>query len=89
MSIDCDCNGNPKAPLIADYGIVASLDPVALDQAAYDIVANLHNDAHNNTKPLLDRIRKQNGTHTIEWAEKIGLGSRQYKLVNLDRKPRK
>lgn len=89
MSIDCDCNGNPQAPLIADYGIVASLDPVALDQATYDIVANLHNDAHNNTKPMLDRIKKQNGTHTIEWAEKIGLGSRKYKLIVLDKKARK
>lgn len=84
MSIDCDCNGNPQEPLIADYGIIASLDPVALDQAAFNIVSNIHNDQHNNTKPLLDRIEKQHGTHIMEWGEKIGLGSRQYTVVNID-----
>lgn len=83
MSIDCDCNGNPQEPLIADYGILSSLDPVALDQACYDIITKIHNDAHNNTKPLLDRIAKQHGTHILEWGEKIGLGSRNYEMVEL------
>jgi len=83
MSIDCDCNGNPQEPLIADYGILSSLDPVALDQACYDIITKIHNDAHNNTKPLLDRIAKQHGTHILEWGEKIGLGSRNYELVEI------
>lgn len=85
MSIDCDCNANPAKPLIADYGILASLDPVALDQACYDIVTQIHNDEHNNTKPLLDRIAKQHGTHIMEWGEHIGLGTRTYKLVSLDK----
>lgn len=85
MSIDCDCNGNPQKPLIADYGILASLDPVALDQACYDIVTQIHNDEHNNTQPLLDRIKKLRGTHIMEWGEKIGLGSRSYKLINIDK----
>lgn len=85
MSIDCDCNANPAKPLIADYGILASLDPVALDQACYDIVTKIHNDEHNNTRPLLERIAKQHGTHIMEWGEHIGLGSRNYKLVNLDK----
>ena len=85
MSIDCDCNANPAKPLIADYGILASLDPVALDQACYDIVTKIHNDEHNNTKPLLDRIAKQHGTHIMEWGEHIGLGTRTYKLVSLDK----
>lgn len=85
MSIDCDCNANPQKPLIADYGIVASLDPVAVDQACYDIVTKIHNDEHNNTQPLLDRIAKQHGTHIMEWGEKIGLGSRKYKLISLDK----
>ena len=85
MSIDCDCNANPQTPLIADYGIVASLDPVACDQACYDIVTHIHNDEHNNTKPLLDRIAKQHGTHIMEWGEKIGLGSRKYEIVNIDK----
>lgn len=84
MSIDCDCNANPQKPLIADYGIVASTDPVAVDQACYDIVTQIHNDEHNNTKPLLDRIARQHGTHIMEWGEHIGLGSRQYKIVNID-----
>jgi hypothetical protein len=85
MSIDCDCNGNPQAPLIADYGIIASLDPVALDQAAFDIVSQIHNDEHNNTKPLLDRIASKHGTHIMEWGEKIGLGSRKYTIVSIDK----
>ncbi|MGM9869521.1 MAG: DUF362 domain-containing protein [Sodaliphilus sp.] len=83
MSIDCDCNANPQPPLIADYGIVASLDPVAVDQACYDIVTQIHNDEHNNTRPLLERIYRQHGTHIMEWAEKIGLGSRHYQIINL------
>lgn len=84
MSIDCDCNANPATPLLADYGILASTDPVALDQACYDIVTKIHNDEHNNTRPLLDRIAKQHGTHIMEWGEHIGLGSRTYSLVSLD-----
>lgn len=86
MSIDCDCNGNPQAPLIADYGILASTDPVALDQACYDIVAQIHNDEHNNTKPLLRRIEKLHGLHILERAEQNGLGSRKYKLISVDKK---
>lgn len=85
MSIDCDCNANPAEPLIADYGILASLDPVALDQACYDIVTKIHNDEHNNTRPLLERIAKQHGTHIMEWGEHIGLGSRTYQLVSIDK----
>ena len=83
MSIDCDCDSHPAEPLIADYGILASLDPVALDQACYDIVTKIHNDEHNNTKPLLDRIAKQHGTHILEWGEKIGLGSTKYVITEL------
>ena len=86
MSIDCDCNGDPQPPLFADYGILASLDPVALDQACFDIVTQIHNDEHNNTQPLLNRIEKLHGTHIMEWGEKIGLGTRQYELVSIDKK---
>lgn len=84
MSIDCDCNGNPHEPLIADYGILASLDPVALDQACFDIVTKIHNDEHNNPQPLLERIESRHGTHIMEWGEKIGLGTRQYNLISID-----
>ncbi len=85
MSIDCDCNAHPAKPLIADYGILASTDPVAVDQAAYDIVTQIHNDEHNDTRPLLECIAKQHGTHIMEWGEKIGLGSRHYRLVSIDK----
>lgn len=85
MSIDCDCNANPQKPLIADYGIVASLDPVAVDQACYDIVTQIHNDEHNDNRPLLERIAKQHGTHIMEWGEKIGLGSTKYEIINIDK----
>ena len=85
MSIDCDCNGSPHAPTIADYGIIASLDPVAVDQAAYDIVSQIHADEHNNPQPLLDRIAEKHGTHIMEWGEKIGLGTRKYELISIDK----
>lgn len=84
MSIDCDCNAHPAEPLIADYGIVASTDPVAVDQACYDIVTQIHNDEHNNNKPLLDRIASKHGTHIMEHGEQIGLGTRNYRLVSID-----
>lgn len=84
MSIDCDCNAHPAEPLIADYGIVASTDPVAVDQACYDIVTQIHNDEHNNNKPLLDRIASKHGMHIMEHGEQIGLGTRNYRLVSID-----
>jgi len=79
LSVDCDCNGNPAAPTMADIGILASLDPVALDQACVDLVY-----AAKDGKDLIERIESRNGLLTIEHAERIGLGKRQYKLVMLD-----
>jgi uncharacterized Fe-S center protein len=79
ISIDCDCNANPAEPDIHDIGILASCDPVAIDQAGIDMVSN----ADGNEK-LMERIADRNGLHTLETAEKIGVGSRKYKLVNLD-----
>ena len=79
LSIDCDCNGYPEEPDIHDIGILASTDPAAVDQACLDLVSN----AEGNEK-LLDRIDEREGLHTLEHAQKIGLGSRQYRLVNLD-----
>lgn len=79
LSVDCDCNGHPAEPDIHDIGILASTDPVALDQACYDLVAQADgNDA------LMRRIERQHGLHTLEHAEEIGLGSRTYTLVNID-----
>ena len=84
MSIDCDCVDHPEPVKLEDYGILASTDPVALDQACIDIINNQKVTATNDPTDLLNRIDKQHGVHTIEHAEKIGLGSRDYKIVNLD-----
>ncbi|MDL2264180.1 DUF362 domain-containing protein [Synergistaceae bacterium OttesenSCG-928-I11] len=81
LSVDCDCDGNPAAPDMHDIGILSSLDPVALDQACVDLVY-----AAPDGKSLIERIESRNGVHTIVHAEAIGLGSRQYDLVNLDAK---
>ena len=85
MSIDCDCVDHPEPVKLKDYGILASTDPVALDQACVDIINQQKVTAENDPTDLLNRIDKQHGTHTIEWAEKIGLGSRKYHIINIDK----
>lgn len=84
MSIDCDCNGHPANPEIKDYGILASFDPVALDQACVDIIYNITPEQGNDPRALIERIEEKHGTHTIEYAEKIGLGTRKYTLKEVD-----
>ena len=79
LSVDCDCNGHPAEPDIHDIGILASADPVALDQACYDLVAQAEGNAS-----LMRRIERQHGLHTLEHAEEIGLGSRTYMLISID-----
>jgi len=79
LSIDCDCMGNPAEPDMHDIGILASLDPVALDQACVDLVY-----AASDGASLIRRIESRNGLHTLEHAAAIGLGSREYVLVNID-----
>ena len=79
LSVDCDCDGNPAEPDIHDIGILASVDPVALDQACIDLV----NQAEGK-ESLVSRIESRHGLHTLEHAEEIGLGSRTYELVNID-----
>ena len=79
ISIDCDCDGNPAKPDIHDIGILASTEPVAIDQAAYDLCR-----AAEGSEALMQRIDRQMGLHTLEHAEEIGLGSRTYTLVNID-----
>ena len=81
ISIDCDCNANPAEPDIHDIGILVSRDPVAVDQAGIDMVS-----VADGNKALMERIAEQNGLHILEAAEKIGVGSRKYKLVDLDDK---
>ena len=79
LSVDCDCDGNPAEPDMHDIGILASFDPVALDQACIDLVYSADDGAS-----LIQRIESRNGLHTLEQAEKIGLGSRAYELKSID-----
>ena len=81
MSVDCDCCAVAEDPCIKDIGILASLDPVAIDQACIDLVYNSNDSgkAH-----LIERIESRNGLHTIETAAAIGVGTKDYELVNLD-----
>lgn len=81
LSIDCDCDGNPHEPDMHDIGILASYDPVALDQACLDLV---YEQKDGDGASLVNRIESRNGLHTLEHAEEIGLGSRNYQLVNIN-----
>ncbi len=80
LSVDCDCNGNPAEPHIADLGVLASLDPVALDQACLDMVFNSTDPGKNE---LIERINSRHGTHTVDHAAAIGVGSKEYNLVTI------
>ena len=84
MSVDCDCNGHPAAPVLKDYGILASTDPVALDKACTDIIFNMTPGEGNDNAPLIERINSRHGLHTIDRAAEIGLGSKEYTIVDLD-----
>lgn len=66
LSVDCDCDGHPSAPQMKDIGILASLDPVALDKACLDLVFNHESTAGDNSEPLVQRINRQHGTHTVD-----------------------
>jgi len=79
LSIDCDCFGTPAEPDIHDIGILASFDPVALDQACVDLIYQAEGN-----EALVERMENKHGIHTLEHAEEIGLGSRTYELVNID-----
>ena len=78
LSVDCDCDGNPAEPDMHDIGILACADPVALDQACIDLVYATRDGAS-----LIQRIESRNGLHTLENAQAIGLGSREYRLQQL------
>ncbi len=80
MSVDCDCCAVAEDPAMGDVGILASLDPVALDQACLDLVYASKDPGRDH---LLERIESRNGVHTVEAAAKIGVGSREYRLVEL------
>ena len=81
LSVDCDCDSSPADPQMGDIGILASLDPVALDKACTDLVraSKDHGKIH-----LIERIDSRHGMHTLDYAEQLGMGSQQYELVELD-----
>lgn len=81
LSVDCDCVAAPEEPKMGDLGILASLDPVALDRACVDRVraSEDHGKVH-----LIERIDSRNGMHTLDYAERLGMGSQRYELVELD-----
>ena len=79
LSVDCDCDGNPAEPDIHDIGILASTDPVALDQACVDLIYQAEGN-----ESLVNRMESLHGIHTLEHAEEIGLGSRTYELISID-----
>lgn len=81
MSVDCDCCSVAEDPCMKDIGILASLDPVAIDQACIDLVKN-SDDA--GKEHFLERVNSRNGTHTIDAAAELGVGSKEYELINID-----
>ena len=80
LSVDCDCDSNPEDPCMADIGIVASLDPVALDQACID---KIWASTDRGRDHFVERVERQNGRHILPYAQEIGLGSCDYELVEL------
>lgn len=84
MSVDCDCDSHPADPKLKDIGILASTDPVALDQACLDLVFNHKAQPGDDEKPLIERINRQHGTYITDYAEKIGLGSKKYSLLMVE-----
>lgn len=82
LSVDCDCDASPEDPQMGDIGILASLDPIALDKACTDLVraSEDHGKIH-----LIERIDSRHGMHTLEYGEKLGIGSQKYELVKLDK----
>ena len=82
ISVDCDCDGNASDPCMKDIGILASTDPVAVDQACLDLVYNSNDSGRDK---LIERIESRHGVHTIEAAYELGVGNREYELIDLDK----
>ena len=81
MSVDCDCCSVAEDPCMKDIGILASIDPIAIDQACIDLVYNSNDKGKEH---LIERIERQNGIHTIASAEELGFGSREYELIEIN-----
>ena len=83
LSVDCDCDSHPADPKLKDMGILASTDPVALDQACVDKVFHHKAVTGDDEKPLIERINRQHGTYILDYAAKIGLGSQKYRIIEI------
>ncbi len=81
MSVDCDCCSVAEDPCIKDIGILASLDPIAIDQACIDLVYNSNDPGKEH---FIERVESKKGVHTIEAASELNFGSREYELINID-----
>lgn len=81
MSVDCDCCAVAEDPCMKDIGILASLDPVALDEACLDLVYNSDDPGRDH---LVERIETRNGRHTVDYATEIGVGTKAYEIINID-----
>ena len=81
LSVDCDCSSHPEEPCMKDIGILASLDPVALDEACLDLIYQSNDSGRDH---LVERIERQNGRYIIPYAEQIGVGCKEYELISLD-----
>ena len=81
MSVDCDCCATAEDPCMNDIGILASLDPIAIDQACIDLVYKSNDSGKNH---LIERIESRNGIHTIEAADDLGFGTRKYELIEIE-----
>lgn len=81
MSVDCDCCSVAEDPCMKDVGLLASLDPVAIDQACIDLV---YNSTDTGKEKLIERIESRNGLLILESASKLGIGKREYELINID-----
>ena len=80
MSVDCDCCSVAEDPCMADIGILASLDPIAVDRACLDLVYSSDDPGRDH---LLERIESRNGAHTVDAAAELGFGSKEYELIKL------
>ena len=81
MSVDCDCCAKAEDPCISDIGVLASLDPVAIDRACLDLVYACKDVGRDH---LIERIESRNGVYTVVCAERLGVGTTDYELVNID-----
>ena len=80
MSVDCDCCAKAEDPCMKDIGVLASLDPIALDQACVDLIKESNDPGRDH---LLERINSRHGTHIIDSALELGFGTTEYELINI------